>query len=397
MEAIAKVPGEGAVTRNPPGGDPIESGETGGPGATHPSSSPKPPEPSEPPGDPLTPSGDPPGPRPPPEPPRVPADPSPNPSPPLADLAQEAEGLARSFWEGLAAEARNIERASARASGGGDPPPYPFEYGADGREEGWSPPVRGRTNPEPRPAANTHARETSAEPMPGREPRIPADAHAWGCDRGQALTREPRPLMPPYMGEIPPCGRQGEPRGRHRQQHQHRPRGEERGRSRTKRQQRPEVYWQSTSDSEGSHSSPDRSAEPTESSSDSEAEKTESMRFRTKPIKTFNTVGNQPQYELTDWAPRAATLEHGGYPAEARSECGQGLLPESPEGDLPVETEPERGQPPHGLWRLIRQLPAEKRQVGDPGSSSGGAQRSWHGQGSRGWDGWDPPSVRSAR
>ncbi|XP_071311531.1 centrosome-associated protein CEP250-like [Agelaius tricolor] len=299
--ALRQEPGEGAVTRNPPGGDSIESGETGGPGASHPSSSPKPPEPSEPPGDPLTPSGDPPGPRPPPEPPGVPADPSPNPSPPLADSAQEAEGLARSFWEGLAAEARNIERASARASGGGDPPPYPFEYGAGGRGEGWSPPARGGKNPEPRPAANTHARETSAEPMPGREPGVPADAHAWGCDRGQALTREPRPLLPPYMGEIPPCGRQGEPRGRHRQQHQHRPRGEERGRSRTKRQQRPEVYWQSTSDSEGSHSSPDRSVEPTESSSDSEAEKTESMRFRTKPIKNFNTTGNQPQYELTDW------------------------------------------------------------------------------------------------
>ncbi|XP_066424631.1 fibrous sheath CABYR-binding protein-like isoform X3 [Molothrus aeneus] len=289
--------GEGAITRTPPGGDPIENGETRGLGASHPSPSPEPPEPPEPPGDPLTPSGDPPGPRPPPEPPGVPAGSPPIPSPPIVDLAQEAERRAQSFWEGLAAEARNIEKAGARAGGGGDPPPYPFEYGVGGREEGCSPSARGGKNPETRPAADAHARETSAEPMPSREPWIPADAHAWGRDSGRALAREPCPLMPPYMGEIPPCGRQGEPRGRER----HRPRGEERGRSRTKRQQKPEVHWQSTSDSEGSHSSPDRSAEPTKSSSDSEAEKAESMRFRTKPNKTFNTVENQPQYELTDW------------------------------------------------------------------------------------------------
>nr|XP_054506945.1 uncharacterized protein LOC129131990 [Agelaius phoeniceus] len=193
---IAPQLGEGAIMRTPPGGDPIESGETGGPGATHPSSSPKPPEPSEPPGDPLTPSGDPPGPRPPPEPPGVPADPSPNPSPPLADLAQEAEGLARSFWEGLATEARNIERAGARAGGGGDPPPYPFEYGAGGREEGWSPPVRGRTNPEPRPAANTHARETSAEPMPGRDPQYRTSA---SDTMAELCSTTNRTLTPPII------------------------------------------------------------------------------------------------------------------------------------------------------------------------------------------------------
>ncbi|XP_074385880.1 DLA class II histocompatibility antigen, DR-1 beta chain-like [Zonotrichia albicollis] len=35
-------------------------------------------------------------------------------------------------------------------------------------------------------------------------------------------------------------------------------------------------------------------------------------------------------------------------PAEARWECGQGLLPESAEGDVPVEAEAERGQPPDG-------------------------------------------------
>ncbi|XP_050840213.1 serine/arginine repetitive matrix protein 1-like [Serinus canaria] len=203
-----------------------------GPDAFHPSPSPSPiPSPSP---SPILPRS-PPSPRPPTELFREFAAPLSIPSPPAGGSAPGARRRARSFCGELAERTRGAGRAAgadARAALPPPPPPYMAKHSAGDPGDGRGARVHGGKSP---------------------EARVVADAHARGSGKERRFDQGPRSILPPYKGEIPPCGRQGKPRGRER----YHPRREERGRSRKKRHGAPEIYRQSTSDSESSNSCSD--------------------------------------------------------------------------------------------------------------------------------------------
>ncbi|KAM4892843.1 uncharacterized protein FYW23_008935 [Sylvia borin] len=249
---------------------------------------------------------------------------------PTAEPVQRAEERARFFWGGLAREARGAEKASAGAQtetpAALPPPPPPPPYGQDGdseAERGRADRPHGAENPEVRTPARARAREAS------KSPEFPVStAHARESEGGRRRDRKPLPALP-NKGETPPWGGPGEPRGwewdrpreagrrhprekgrgRTREAERGRTRGEDRthprkagrGRSPRKRHSKPEVYHQSTSDSEGSSTSAASLIESSETGTDSETETTEFMRFLPKPSKAFNNVREQTQCKLTDW------------------------------------------------------------------------------------------------